>query len=123
MEWWEKIIQHSIIGAVSLYGIKEGLPIIRILLQALLNKTQGDLKLQNEILHKLDTLIEQEIRNLSEISNNHSELYRLLSEKGFKNDEILNVLNKIEMSLRQISLDLRLQQEFCRKNHCSALPD
>jgi hypothetical protein len=120
MEWWEKVIQNSILSAVAFYGIKEGFPIIRLLLQELLTKSQGDFQLQNEMLHKLDALIEQEIINLSEISNNHSELYRLLSERGFKNDEILTILNKIEMSLQQISLDLHLQQDFFRKNHSIA---
>ena len=93
MEWWQRLMQDGIVGAVTLFGIKEGFPIVRMLLQEYFNRTKTtscpSLEFQYEILHKFDSLIEHEIKNLTELSSNHTELYRLLTEKGLQNDEIL----------------------------------
>ena len=119
MEWWHRLLQDSIVGAVTLYGIKEGFPIVRMLLQEYINRTKSSdcpsQEFQLEILHKFDSLIEHEIKNLSEVTSNHTELYRLLTEKGLQNDEILALLNRIETTLQQVSLDLRLQQELFKR--------
>jgi hypothetical protein len=126
MEWWEKALQNGLIGVISIFGIKEGLPLLRVLVEECIQHTHSghssNPHLQQEALHKLDNLIEQEQKILALLGSNHTEIYRLLLEKNYKVDDLLPILNKIEMSLQQISLDLRLQQELMRKN-CEALFD
>jgi hypothetical protein len=127
MEWWERVLQSGLVGVISIFGIKEGLPLLRFLIEeGILNnhsKHHSDSHLQQKILNKLDkldNLIEQEQKILTLLGSNHTEIYRLLLEKNYKTDDLLPILNKIEMSLQQISLDLRLQQELMRKS-CEAV--
>lgn len=119
MDWWNQIIQDGIVGAVLVFGIKEGFPIIKMIIQEFLSKTNTSgscsTEMQREILRKLDHLIEHEIKNLSELTNNQSDLYRLLSDRGMQTSDILAILTRIDSTLQQISLDLRLQQELFRK--------
>jgi hypothetical protein len=121
MEWWEKLLQNGIIGIVSIFGIKEGFPLLKFIIADCIMHSHANNhaypNLHNDILRKLDNLIDQQSKNLSVISNNHTETYRLMLEKNYKIDDILTILNKTEMSLQQISLDLRLQQELVRKQH------